>query len=103
MIATLTRLTLQPGRRSEALDMLTSHEGDIAAENGVLVFEFLLSDDDDDVIYVHDVFTDGEARLAHTNASWHTGMRGRLATMLAAPPERVPVSPAAVLTEGTWH
>lgn len=89
------KLTTQPGKRDEAVAALERMLPTVHAEEGTLVYSFHLDAANADVIWVFELYTDGDALGVHAGSPAMAELVGSFGDLLAAPAEMIMATPTA--------
>jgi quinol monooxygenase YgiN len=89
------KLTTQPGKRDEAIAALERMLPTVHEEEGTLVYSFHLDAGNADVIWVFELYTDGDALGVHAGSPAMAELVGSFGDLLAAPAEMIMATPTA--------
>lgn len=82
----LVRLTAAPGRRAALLDAMHRYSDGLTEEPGTEMFIVHVDPDDENVVWLYEVFRDAEAQESHRAAEGFARMMTEIPDLLAAPP-----------------
>ncbi|GAC1329309.1 MAG: hypothetical protein NVSMB13_16860 [Mycobacteriales bacterium] len=94
-VALLAKIVANEGRRDEALDVLRAMVAAVQEEAGTEVYVLHTQDDDPNVIWVYELYTDLAARQAHGAGETFQTLRSSLQGLTAAPTEILTLTPLA--------
>jgi quinol monooxygenase YgiN len=89
------KLVFQPGRRDEAIEVLSTMIPLVAGEPGTLVYSFHTDDADEDVVWVFELYADADALATHGGSDAIKDMFGRIGGLFAEAPTMVMATPTA--------
>jgi quinol monooxygenase YgiN len=92
-IAMIAKLTLQPGKRDEAVNALKLVTDAVPDEAGTEVYTLLLDPKDDDTIWFFELYTDKDGLDAHGKSEAMAAAIGGFGHLLAGAPELTRLSP----------
>lgn len=87
------KLVFQPGRRAEAVEILSTMIPQVDGEPGTLVYSFHTDDGDEDTVWVFELYADADALATHGGSDAIKDMFGRLGGMFAEAPTMVMTTP----------
>ena len=89
------KLTAQPGKRDEAIAALERMLPTVHAEEGTLVYSFHRDAGNEDVLWVFELYTDGDALGVHAQSPAMAELIGSFGDLLGAPAEMHLATPTA--------
>jgi quinol monooxygenase YgiN len=96
-LAILAKITAQPGKRDEVVAALSPMIKTASDEPGTEVYVMHTANDDPDVVWFYELYTDGAAAATHGGSPAMKEAGGRLAGLVAGRPELIMATPV----EGT--
>jgi len=91
--AILAKLTAQPGKRDELVEALGPLVEAVDQEPGTELYVLHTSATEPDVVWFYELYTDQDSLQAHSKSEAMKQVGGRLAGLLAGPPDLIPVTP----------
>lgn len=82
----LVRLPSAPGRRPALLEVLNRYTDGLSEEPGTELFIVHLDPDDENIVWLYEVFRDDEAQTAHRSADGFARLMSDLPDLLSGPP-----------------
>ena len=92
-LAILAKITAQPGKREEVVAALSPMIQTATDEPGTEVYMLHTANDDPDVIWFYELYTDADAMKAHSGSPAMKEAGGRLAGLVAGRPEITVLTP----------
>ena len=89
------KLTSQPGKRDEAIAALEKMLPTVKEEAGTLVYSFHRDASDENVVWVFELYTDGDALGVHAGSPAMAELIGSFGDLLGAPAEMYLATPTA--------
>jgi quinol monooxygenase YgiN len=89
----LVRLTAATGRRLELLDVINTYADGLREEPGTELFMVSLDPDDENLVWMYELFRDEGAENAHRAASGFAEMLGGVTDLLDGPPAVLRMEP----------
>lgn len=89
------KLTAQPGKRDEAIAALERMLPTVHEEAGTLVYSFHCDAADENVLWVFELYTDGDALGVHAQSAAMAELIGSFGDLLGAPAEMYLATPTA--------
>ena len=86
-VAVVAKLVAKPERRTEMVEALRGLVGAARGEPGTEVYVLHESAGDDETVWVYELYADQDALGTHSSSDAMKAVGGRLADLLAAPPE----------------
>ena len=103
-VGMLVRLAAAPGRRAALLDSLNRYSDGLGEEPGTEMFIVHVDPDDDNVVWLYEVFRDAEAQEQHRAADGFARLMTEIPDLLASPPGILRLDPLRMsLQEGVLH
>ena len=103
-VGMLVRLTAAPGRRAALLDAMNRYTDGLGAEPGTEMFILHVDPDDENVVWLYEVFRDANAQEEHRAAAGFAQMMTEIPDLLGAPPGILRLDPLRMsLQEGVLH
>ena len=87
------KLTAAPGKRDELMDVLGTHFPNVEGEEGTLIYAMHADNDDADVIWFYELYTDDAAFKAHGGSPGMKELGAKLAGLVGGRPELHVVTP----------
>lgn len=87
------KMTVQPGKRDEVIAALEGMLPVVEAEPGTLVYSFHRDAGDENVVWVFELYSDGDALTAHAGSDALKALFGTIGGLMASPPEMSMASP----------
>jgi quinol monooxygenase YgiN len=97
-IGVFAKLTAAPGKRQELIEVLGTHFPNVEGEEGTLIYAMHADNDDADVIWFYELYTDQDGFAAHSGSPGMKELGGKLAGLVGGRPELHMVTP--VKTKG---
>jgi quinol monooxygenase YgiN len=91
--ALLVRLTCHPGSRPALLDLLNSYTDGLAEEPGTEMFIVSVDPDDENLVWLYEIFRDEDAALAHRASSGFARLMQEMPGLLAGAPAILRMDP----------
>ena len=82
----MVRLTCNAGMRPALLDLLNTYADGLAEEPGTEVFIVSMDPDDDNVVWLYEIFADEDAENAHRSSEGFHSLMQSMPPLLGAPP-----------------
>ena len=82
----LVRITCQQGMRPLLLETLNTYTDGLAEEPGTEIFVVSLDPDNENIVWLYEVFKDQQAQIAHQSAAGFARMIESMSQLLAEPP-----------------
>jgi quinol monooxygenase YgiN len=92
-IGVFAKLTTQPGKRDEVIEVLGSHFPNVEEEPGTVMYVLHADSQNDDVIWFYELYTDQDALAAHSGSAGMKEVGGKLGGLLAGRPEITVATP----------
>src|SRR4051794_12191563 len=92
-LACLAKITAQPGKRDEVVAALSPMIKAASEEPGTEVYVIHTANDDPDVIWFYELYTDADAMKTHGGSPSMKEAGGRLAGLVAGRPELIMLTP----------
>lgn len=89
----LVRLTAAAGRRLELLDVINTYADGLREEPGTELFMVSLDPDDEDLVWMYELFRDEDAENAHRAADGFTALLAGVADLLQGSPAVLRMEP----------
>lgn len=89
----MVRLTCDEGMRPALLDVLNTYVDGLGEEPGTELFIVGLDPDDDDVVWLYEIFADDDAENAHRASVGFQSLMQTMPPLLAAPPAVLRTTP----------
>ena len=103
-VGLLVRLSASPGRRAALLDSLNRYSDGLSEEPGTEMFIVHVDPDDENVVWLYEVFRDAEAQEQHRAADGFARLMTEIPDLLASPPGILRLDPLRMsLQEGVLH
>ena len=97
----LVRLTCDAGRRPAMLEMLNTYTDGLHEEPGTEMFVVSLDPDDENIVWLYEIFKDEEAENAHRSSEGFARLMSQMPELLGAPPALLRMDPLRLsLQEG---
>lgn len=90
---TLVRLQCRPGLRAALLDTTNRYADTLEDEPGTELFVVCVDPDDEDVVWLYEIFKDEQAQLAHRATSGFARLMEEMPALLAQPPGLLRIDP----------
>lgn len=94
-VALIAKIVTNEGSRDEALDVLRGMVAAVEQEAGTEVYVLHTQDDDPNVIWFYELYTDLSARRAHGAGETFQSLRSKLSGLTAGPTEVLTLTPLA--------
>lgn len=105
----LVRLTCENGRRAEMLEMLNTYVDGLVEEPGTEMMVVSVDPDDENIVWLYEMFKDEEAENAHRASSGFATMMQSMPGLLGAPPAilrmeplRMAMQEAVLVEDWSW-
>jgi quinol monooxygenase YgiN len=82
-IGVFAKLTAQPGKRDEVIEVLGTHFPNVEEEAGTVIYAMHADNQDADVIWFYELYTDDDALKAHGGSPGMKELGGKLAGLVA--------------------
>lgn len=82
----LVRLTANKGMRPALLDLLNTYADGLAEEPGTELFIVSMDPDDENIVWLYEIFADEDAENAHRSSSGFATLMNAMPPMLDGPP-----------------
>ena len=82
----LVRLTANKGMRPALLDLLNTYADGLAEEPGTELFIVSMDPDDENIVWLYEIFADEDAENAHRSSSGFARLMNAMPPMLDGPP-----------------
>lgn len=82
----LVRLTSNKGMRPALLDLLNTYADGLAEEPGTELFIVSMDPDDENIVWLYEIFADEDAENAHRSSSGFATLMNAMPPMLDGPP-----------------
>ena len=89
------KLTAQPGRRADMVAALEKILPTVADEEGTLIYTITTDDTDENVVWMFELYTDGDALATHSSSAAMAALFGDLGGLLGDGPLLVTTTPVA--------
>jgi len=89
------KLTAKPGRRDDVVAALETMLPTVEGEEGTLVYSFHHDATNEDVVWVFELYTDGDALGVHAGSPAMAELIGSFGDLLGAPAEMILATPTA--------
>lgn len=99
--AMIVRLTCKSGRRPLLLDALNTYADGLAEEPGTEVFMLSLDPENEDLVWLTEVFKDDDAETDHRSSQGFANMIGVLNELLEEPPAILRMEPLRLVMQET--
>jgi quinol monooxygenase YgiN len=93
-VALLAKMTAAAGKRDELVEAFGPLYDAVAGEEGTEVYALHLDAADADVVWFYELYRDSDALAAHGTSEAMKALGPQLATLLAAKPELIFLTPA---------
>jgi quinol monooxygenase YgiN len=80
------KMVFQPGKRDEAVEILSTMLPQVETEPGTLVYSFHLDSGDENTVWIFELYTDGDALGVHGGSDAIAAMFGKIGGLFAEPP-----------------
>jgi quinol monooxygenase YgiN len=97
----LVRLTCQEGLRPAMLEMLNTYADGLDEEPGTEMFVVSLDPDDENIVWLYEIFKDTEAEEAHRASSGFARMMSSMPELLDGPPAVLRMEPLRMAMQET--
>ncbi|MCF8527145.1 MAG: putative quinol monooxygenase [Candidatus Nanopelagicales bacterium] len=97
--AMVVRLTSKPGMRAALLDTLNTYADGLEEEPGTEVYLMSLDPDDENLVWLFEVFKDEDAENEHRSAPGFATMLGSLNDLLEGPPAVLRMEPLRLVMQ----
>lgn len=97
----LVRLTSADGMRPALLDMLNTYTDGLAEEPGTEMFMVSLDPEDQNIVWLFEIFTDEEAENAHRASSGFAVLMELMPPLLEGPPAVLRMEPLRLSMQDT--
>ena len=87
MTSVIAKITVQPGKRDELVAAFADYFPTVEGEDGTIVYAISTDRADDDVVWVYELYPDGDALAAHSSSEAFSAFAGKLGGLLAGAPE----------------
>lgn len=91
--ALLVRLTSHPGSRAALLDLLNSYADGLAEEPGTEVFIVSVDPEDENLVWLYEIFRDEDAALSHRASTGFARLMQAMPELLAGAPAILRMDP----------
>jgi quinol monooxygenase YgiN len=91
--ALLVRLTSHPGNRAALLDLLNSYADGLAEEPGTEVFIVSVDPEDENLVWLYEIFRDEDAAVSHRSSSGFARLMQAMPGLLAGAPAILRMDP----------
>ena len=89
----LVRLTCQEGMRAAMLDMLNTYADGLDEEPGTEMFVVSLDPDDENIVWLYEIFKDVDAENAHRSSAGFARMMSTMPELLSGQPAILRMEP----------
>ena len=89
----LVRLTASPGMRAALLDALHRYADGLREEPGTEMYVVHTDPDDENIVWLYEIFADEDAQRAHQSADGFARLMGEIPDLLGGPPAVLRLSP----------
>jgi len=86
-ISVIAKITCREGARDELVAAFGDYFPQVEGEEGTLVYAVSTDNGDPDVVWVYELYTGDDALKAHSSSDAFKAFGGKLAGLLAGPPE----------------
>ena len=97
-VSLIAKLPLQPGKRDAFVEAFTPMMEAANDEAGTEIYVLNFQDDDENVVWVYELYTDDEAMALHSSSEAMAGLMTSLGDLVGGAPELIKCTP--VLAEG---
>lgn len=97
----VVRLTSKPGMRAALLDVLNTYADGLAEEPGTEVYLLSTDPDDENLVWLFEIFKDDDAENDHRASQGFATMLGSLNDLLEAPPAVLRMDPVRLVMQET--
>jgi len=87
MISVIAKIACQDGKRDELVAAFGEYFPQVEGEEGTLVYAISTDNGDPNVVWVYELYPSDEALSAHGGSEAFKAFGGKLAGLLAGPPE----------------
>ena len=92
-IAMMAKLAVQPGKRDEFVDAFSSMFPVVADEPGTLAYVLHTDDQDENVVWVYELYADDQALADHSGSDGMKAAISAFGPLLAGRPELIRLTP----------
>jgi quinol monooxygenase YgiN len=92
-VSLIAKLPLQPGKRDAFVEAFTPMMEAVKNEAGTEVYILNFQDDDENVVWVYELYTDSDAMAVHSGSETMATLFGALGDLLGGAPELIPCTP----------
>jgi quinol monooxygenase YgiN len=92
-VGILARLNVQAGKSAEAIDALQAMLDHVASEDGTLIYILHRDNNDENVLWFYELYTDQAALGVHSNSDTMKALGPALGGLLAGRPEMTFLTP----------
>lgn len=92
-VSLIAKLPLQPGKRDAFVEAFTPMMEAVKDEAGTEVYILNFQDDDENVVWVYELYTDADAMAVHSGSAAMATLFGALGDLLGGAPELIPCTP----------
>ena len=92
-VSLIAKLPLQPGKRDAFVEAFTPMMRAVNDEAGTELYVLNFQDDDENVVWVYELYTDKDAMAAHSASSAMAELFGALGDLLAGAPDLIACTP----------
>ena len=92
-VGLLVRLTANPGMRPALLDALNRYADGLGEEPGTEMYVVHTDPDDENIVWLYEIFTDDEAQRAHQGADGFAELMTEIPDLLGGPPAVLRLAP----------
>ena len=93
-VAEIAKITAQPGKRAEMIEVLKRMVAQAETEPGTLIYVFHEDANDDVTVWTYELYTDQAARDAHGASPAMAEIGPAIGALLGGPPELFKMTPA---------
>lgn len=94
-VSLIAKIPLQPGKRDDFVTAFTPMIEAVNDEAGTEIYVLNFQDDDENVVWVYELYTDADAMAAHSSSDAMAALMGELGDLVGGVPELIACTPVA--------
>lgn len=92
-VSLIAKIPLQPGKREAFVEAFTPMMEAVKDEAGTELYVLNFQDNDENVVWIYELYTDADAMVAHSGSEAMANLTGALGDLVGGAPELIACTP----------